>query len=226
MADHSNPNPNRNPNPNPNPRLLVADPAQRMGMAELLEHPWVKPSADKCRVEIERRMQAAPPAAAKPKNAVVGGAATESDTDGGESEDGGQPSTPGGTPSERRMRAASLHTIATVGALEAEGKRVEAAEVLAAQLEHLKAICDGETGGRPELDSYGGDDGRRAAIDYGGDGGHPGVAALGLGEKQNSLPGEGVVNSVRAMFSPRFAQSMDAKLRASSGADSSRRSGS
>ena len=78
MADHShpNPNPNRNRNPNPNPRLLVADPAQRMGMAELLEHPWVKPSADKCRVEIERRMQAglrgAPPAEAKPKNAVVG----------------------------------------------------------------------------------------------------------------------------------------------------------
>ena len=50
----------------------MADPAQRMGMAELLEHPWVKPSADKCRVEIERRMQAAPPAEAKPKNAVVG----------------------------------------------------------------------------------------------------------------------------------------------------------
>ena len=42
------------------------------------------------------------------------------------------------------MRAASLHTIATVEALEAEGKRVEAAEVLAAQLEHLKAICDGK----------------------------------------------------------------------------------
>ena len=56
----------------------MADPAQRMGMAELLEHPWVKPSADKCRVEIERRMQAAPPAAAKPKNAVVGGAAASS----------------------------------------------------------------------------------------------------------------------------------------------------
>ena len=55
-------------------RLLVADPAERMGMAELLEHPWVKPSADKCRVEIERRMQAAPPADAKPKKepAVVG----------------------------------------------------------------------------------------------------------------------------------------------------------
>ena len=52
----------------------MADPAQRMGMAELLEHPWVKPSADKCRVEIERRMQAAPPAAAKPKkeSAVIG----------------------------------------------------------------------------------------------------------------------------------------------------------
>ena len=126
------------------------------------------------------------------------------------------------------MRAASLHTIATVEALEAEGKHVEAAEVLEVlevQLEHLKAISDGETGGRPELDSYGGDDGRRAAIDYGGDGGPPGVAALGLGEKQNSFPGEGTVNSVRAMFSPRFAQSMDAKLRASSGADSSRRSG-
>ena len=155
----------------------------------------------------------------------TGGAATESDTDGGESEDGGQPSTPGGTPIERRVRAASLHTIATWSAVEAEGKHVEAAELLAAQLEHLKAISDGETGGRPELDSYGGDDGRRAAIDYGGDGGHPGVAALGLGEKQNSFPGEGTVNSVRAMFSPRFAQSMDAKLRASSGADSSRRSG-
>ena len=56
----------------------MADPAQRMGMAELLEHPWVKPSADKCRMEIERRMQAAPPAAAKPKNAVVGGAAASS----------------------------------------------------------------------------------------------------------------------------------------------------
>ena len=91
--------------------------------------------------------------------------------------------------------------------------------------EKSKAISDGETGGRPELDSYGGDDGRRAAIDYGGDGGHPGVAGPGLGEKQNSFPGEGTVNSVRAMFSPRFAQSMDAKLRASSGADSSRRSG-
>ena len=51
----------------------MADPAQRMGMAELLEHPWVKPSADKCRVEIERRMQAAPPAAAKPKKDVVVG---------------------------------------------------------------------------------------------------------------------------------------------------------
>ena len=101
----------------------------------------------------------------------TGGAATESDTDGGESEDGGQPSTPGGTPIERRVRAASLHTIATMEALEAEGKHVEAAELLAAQLEHLKAISDGETGGRPELESYGGDDGRRAAIDYGGDGG-------------------------------------------------------
>ena len=83
----------------------------------------------------------------------TGGAATESDTDGGESEDGGQPSTPGGTPIERRVRAASLHTIATVEALEAEGKRVEAAEVLAAQLAHLKAISDGETGGRPEAAS-------------------------------------------------------------------------
>ena len=60
----------------------------------------------------------------------TGGAATESDTDGGESEDGGQPSTPGGTPIERRVRAASLHTVATVEALEAEGKHVEAAEVL------------------------------------------------------------------------------------------------
>ena len=155
----------------------------------------------------------------------TGGASTESDTEGGEEEDSGQPSTPGGTPIERRMRAASLHTIVTVEALEAEGKHVEAAELLAAQLEHLKAISDGETGGRPELESYGGDDGRRAAIDYGGDGGHPGIAALGLGGKQSSFPDEGTVNSVRAMFSPRFAasQSMDSKLRAS-GADSSRAS--
>ena len=43
-------------------------------LIELLEHPWVKPSADKCRVEIEQRLQAAPPADAKPKkeSAVVG----------------------------------------------------------------------------------------------------------------------------------------------------------
>ena len=45
---------------------------ERYSTRELLQHPWVKPSADKCRVEIERRMQAAPPAEAKPKNAVVG----------------------------------------------------------------------------------------------------------------------------------------------------------
>ena len=55
----------------------------------------------------------------------TGGAATESDTDGGESEDGGQPSTPGGTPIERRVRAASLHTIATVEALERDNKSLQ-----------------------------------------------------------------------------------------------------
>ena len=52
-------------------RLLVADPASRMTMPQLLEHDWVKASADKCREEIERKMRAAPPtaaAAAKPKN--------------------------------------------------------------------------------------------------------------------------------------------------------------
>lgn len=46
-------------------RLLVADPADRMTMPQLLDHPWVKPSVDKCREEIERkRSMAAPPAAA------------------------------------------------------------------------------------------------------------------------------------------------------------------
>ena len=117
----------------------------------------------------------------------------------------------------REMRAASLHTIMTVEALEAEGKHVEAAELLAAQLEHLKAISDGETGGRPEMMDYGGNGGRRAAVDYGGDGGdggnthgHPGSAALGLGglgEKQSSFPDEGTVSNLHAMFSPRFAAS-------------------
>ena len=59
----------------------------------------------------------------------TGGASTESDTEGGEEEDSGQPSTPGGTPIERRMRAASLHTIVTVEALEAEGKQIGRAHV-------------------------------------------------------------------------------------------------
>jgi len=48
-------------------RLLVADPANRMTMPQLLEHPWVKASADKCREEIERKMSAAPPVAAAAK---------------------------------------------------------------------------------------------------------------------------------------------------------------
>ena len=141
----------------------------------------------------------------------TGGAFTESDTEGGEEDDSGQLLTPRGTPIMREMRAASLHTIMTVEALEAEGKHVEAAELLAAQLEHLKAISDGETGGRPEMMDYGGNGGRRAAVDYGGNThGHPGSAALGLGglgEKQSSFPDEGTVSNLHAMFSPRFAAS-------------------
>ena len=71
----------------------------------------------------------------------TGGASTESGTEGGEEEDSGQLFTPRGTPITREMRAASLHTIMTVEALEAEGKHVEAAELLAAQLEQAATLC-------------------------------------------------------------------------------------
>ena len=146
----------------------------------------------------------------------TGGTSTESDTEAGEEDDSGQQFTPRGTPIMREMRAASLHTIMTVAALEAEGKLVEAAELLAAQLEHLKAIADGETGGRPEMADYGGNGRRRAVIDYGGDGGDGGDGGgeggnthghPGLGEKQGSFPDEGTVNNLHAMLSPRFAAS-------------------
>ena len=71
-----------------------------------------------------------------------------------------------GTPIMREIRAASLNTIITVQKRVAEGvhvedEHVEAAELLAAQLEHLKAISDGETGGRPEMMDYGGEGGWR-----------------------------------------------------------------
>jgi calcium/calmodulin-dependent protein kinase I len=39
-------------------RLLVVDPAKRLTMPELLQHPWVKDSVSKCRADIERKLAA------------------------------------------------------------------------------------------------------------------------------------------------------------------------
>jgi len=58
-------------------RLLVVDPAKRLTMPQLLEHPWVKESVAKCRKDIERKKEAPKPAAggatSAAQPAVVGG---------------------------------------------------------------------------------------------------------------------------------------------------------